>query len=193
MILTFCGKPGSGKNSVANLLSEKLKMKMYVAGDMMRDIARKKGMDIDEFGKLCEKDASYDKMLDEYIEELGEKKDNFIMVSRTAFYFIPRSVKIFLEVNLDEAARRRFNETKKNREKRNEREYRKIDDVKKEIKERMQSETKRYKKYYKIDCYDLSNYDLIIDTSKISIEQVAEKIVKYLKSNNLLAKHKIRG
>ena len=149
-------------------------------------MAKKKGMDIDEFNKLGEKDDFTDRIVDEYQEELGRKKDNFVIDSRISFYFIPRSVKIFLDISLDEAAKRIFNEPKKNKEKRNEPKYNNIKDVKNEIIRRMQSDSSRYKKYYKIDWSDKNNYDIVINTNKLTIEQTVEKMIKYLKSKKLI-------
>jgi len=190
MIISISGKPGSGKSSVGKLVAKKLGMTYYSMGDLRREMARKKGMTIEEFNRLGEKDESTDRLVDEYQEELGRKKDNFVADGRTSFYFIPRSVKIFLDISMDEAAKRIFNEPKDNKKKRNEKEYETTDDVKNEIIERMQSDSKRYKKYYKFDCYDLSHYDFVLNTEKISIEKAAEKIVQYLKSRKLIKEKK---
>ena len=64
-----------------------------------------------------------------------------------------------------------------------------IEGLIKKIRQREQSERKRYKKLYSIDYYDKKLYDLIIDTTKLSIMQVVEKIIRLVadkhKSKNL--------
>jgi cytidylate kinase len=46
-----------------------------------------------------------------------------------------------------------------------------------QIAERKKSENKRYKELYGADCSDLNQYDLVVDTSFITPEQVAEVIL----------------
>ena len=89
MIISISGKPGSGKSTIAKIISEKLKMKRYYMGQIRRDMARKMGLTIDEFNKLGEKEDFTDKEIEKYVEKLGKTEDNFIIESRTAFHFIP--------------------------------------------------------------------------------------------------------
>jgi cytidylate kinase len=46
----------------------------------------------------------------------------------------------------------------------------------------MASDDLRYKKYYGLDYKDKTHYDLLIDTSKLNAEEVANAIIKYLKT-----------
>jgi len=64
---------------------------------------------------------------------------------------------------------------------RNEENSRSLNELIKKIKNREQSERKRYKKLYKIDYYDEKLYDLMIDTTKLSISEVIDKIIKSIK------------
>ena len=66
-----------------------------------------------EYTYYVEKETSFDKELDDKTIELGRNKDNIVMDSRLAFNFIPHSIKIFLEVSLDVAAKRIFNQKRK--------------------------------------------------------------------------------
>ena len=56
-----------------------------------------------------------------------------------------------------------------------------IKELIKKIKQREQSERKRYKELYKIDYHDKKLYDLMIDTTKLSVKEVIEKIMESLK------------
>jgi len=49
------------------------------------------------------------------------------------------------------------------------------------LKEREESDIMRYKKYYNLDVSDENNYDLVIDTTHLTIEQTVENILEYLK------------
>ncbi|KKS08498.1 MAG: hypothetical protein UU63_C0061G0001, partial [Candidatus Uhrbacteria bacterium GW2011_GWF2_41_430] len=42
---------------------------------------------------------------------------------------------------------------------------------------RKESEIYRYKTYYNINVYDTNNYDLVIDTTNLSIEQAFEQAI----------------
>lgn len=180
MIITISGLPGSGKSTVAKILAEKLGFKQYYAGQVRREAARKRGMTLGEFNTLGEKDISTDKLVDDVLSELGKKEDNIVVQGRTAFHFIPNSVKIFLDVDLKEGARRIFEE-KRHANKRNEKAARTVEEELKIQQERMKSDTKRYRKYYGIDCFDKKHFDLVVDTTDISPERVVERILKFLK------------
>ncbi len=170
MRITISGNPGSGKGTLGKYLAEKFNLKFYSMGDLRREMARKRGMNINELNKLGEKEAFTDKEVDDYLKELS-KEENIIVDGRMAFHFIP-SIKIFLKVDLREGAKRIL--------KRNgiSEKYRDLDETCTFLEKRMVSDTKRYKKYYGIDVFDLNNYDIIIDTTDMSINEAKENIVK---------------
>ncbi len=180
MIITLSGLPGSGKSTVAKILAEKLGFKRYYAGGMRREAAKKLGMTIEEFNKLGEKDFSTDKPVDDFLAKIGKEEDNLVVEGRTAFHFIPNSIKVFLDVDLKEGARRIFEE-KKNANDRNEKATGSIEEELKNLQERMESDEKRYMKYYGFRCYDKSNYDLIVDTTKLTPQEVSQKILEFIK------------
>ena len=51
---------------------------------------------------------------------------------------------------------------------------------------REESEKQRYKEYYDLDPNDEKNYDLVVDSSHMTPEQVIEKIMEFLKENHNL-------
>ena len=185
MIISISGKPGSGKSSIAKIISEKLKMKRYYIGAIRREMARKKGMTIQEFNKLGEKEDSTDKEVDDFVKRLGKKEDKFIIESRTAFHFIPHSLKIFLDVSDEKGAKRIFNEKKEALEKRNEPLYKNIEEVKKKNKERMESDNKRYKKYYNIEWNNPKKFDYFLDTTDLTVNETVDKVLEYIKSKHI--------
>lgn len=172
MIITISGIAGSGKSTMAKLLAEKLNYKHYSVGDFMREMAKERNLTLLELSKKAETDKTIDKELDKKQIELGKKEDNFVIDSRLGFHFIPNSKKIFLEVDLNEAAKRIF------REKRQHEQYKDIQESIEKIKTRIKSEDKRYREYYNMDYHDKKNYDLVIDTTNITVEQVLNKILK---------------
>ncbi|MCU0642514.1 MAG: cytidylate kinase family protein, partial [archaeon] len=93
------------------------------------------------------------------------------------FYFIPKAKKVFLDCDLQVRARRILED--KSRKEKNE-------DLKsaiKNIQAREKSELSRYKKYYNVDPYKPENYEIVIDTTNLTVKQTGEKILEFLKSN----------
>ena len=99
MIISLSGAPGSGKSTVAQMLADKLSWPRYYMGGLRREAAKKRGLSLAEYNKLGETDIKTDKEVDEYQRELGEKEDNFVIEGRTSWYFIPHSLKIYLDVS----------------------------------------------------------------------------------------------
>jgi len=174
-IITINGTAGSGKSTVAKLLAKKLDYKHYSMGDFQREIAEEKGISLLELGKLEEKDKSIDEEVDQMQIDLGRKEDNFVIDSRLGFHFIPNSIKIFLDADFEERAKRILADTIRKEHNVN------LKTTKQNIKTREASEKKRYKEYYNINPYDKKHYDLIIDTTKLTPEQVVDKIIKFLR------------
>jgi predicted cytidylate kinase len=174
MKITISGKPGSGKSTVTRILAERLGLKVYSVGDFMRDMAKRRGMSLIGLSQLAERDRRIDEELDDRQIRL-RNEDNFVLNSRIGFHFIPDSVKVFLDVDIAKAAQRILHD------KRKEESAKSIEEMELEIKTRMRSEQTRYSQYYGIDLYDRKNFDLTINTSNISAEKVAEKIIRHIK------------
>lgn len=178
MIITISGKPGSGKSTVAKEIAKRLHLKHYSMGDFQREIAERRCVSITELGRLEEKDKSIDEEVDRRQKELGKKEDNFVIDSRMGFHFIPNSIRIFLDVEFDVGAERIFGQ------KRREEKFANLEDAKKELKRRVESERKRYREYYGVDHYDMKKYDFAVDTTDKDVEGVVKEIIKEIKSKN---------
>lgn len=180
MIITIGGAAGSGKSTIAKMLAKKLGWPYYSIGNLRREKARERGMTLAEYNKLGEVNPATDIEADEYQKELAEKEDNFIIEGRASWYFIPRSVKIYIDVDEKEGARRVWAELRKDSKKRNEdRKLKTIDDVLESHRQRKESDTKRYEKYYNIDVYNHSYYDFVLNTTSLNKEEVFKKVYEY--------------
>lgn len=175
MIITISGAAGSGKSTIAKMLAEKLGWPRYYIGGLRRQKAKERGMTLAEYNKLGEADPSTDIEVDEYQKELGEEEDNFIIEGRTSWYFIPNSFKIYLDVNEKEGARRVFMELQKENKRNEDSALDSYKDVLESMRGRIKSDKKRYEKYYDINVYDKNNYDCVVDTTGLSINEVFEK------------------
>lgn len=166
MIITISGTPGSGKSTVGKFLAKKLGYRYYSIGAMRRAMAKERGMTLQEFNVLGEKHAFTDLDIDRWQAKLGNEHDNLVVEGRTSFYFIPHSVKIFLEVDLAEAARRIFHDTAHVRRFEASYHYHTVKELEHGLRGRIASDRRRYRKYYGLNIFLPKHYDLVINTTK---------------------------
>lgn len=183
MIITLSGLPGSGKTTIAKMISEFYKIPWYSIGDLRGKMALEHGMTIDELNKLGEQEIFTDKDVDDYQTRLGQSDKSFVIDGRLSWYFIPNAYKIFLDVEPTIAAERVMNAPKTDRQ--DEKLHKTIEETKTALAERVTSDQKRYQKYYNVDILDLSHYDLIIDTShqnpEVIMAEIKDKINNWIK------------
>lgn len=184
MIISLSGAPGSGKSTIAQMLADKLGWPRYYMGGLRREAAKKRGLTLEEYNKLGETDPSTDFEVDEkYQVELANREDNFIIEGRTSWYFIPQSLKIYLDVNLEIGAKRIFANLKEKNNRNEAKDLNTWEAVLESNKKRLESDSFRYNKYYQIDVYDHKNYDFYLDTSDLTQEQVFQEVDKFIKNN----------
>ncbi len=188
MIITISGTPGSGKSTVASILVTKLSAERIYVGGIRRELARKKGMtlqELNEYAKMHpETDVDIDIKAAAQAQGLEQKHQFVIVEGRTQFHFLPESVKIFMKVDPEEGARRIWKDlqNKKTQEQRNEGKITSFEAMKKRIYEREEEDAARYQKYYGFDHRDEKQYDLVIDTTTLAPEEVSQKIINYIQS-----------
>ena len=182
MIISISGPAGSGKSSIAKKLAAELGWPRYYIGGIRRQKAKERGMTLAEYNKLGETDSSTDIEVDEFQKKLGETKDNFVIEGRTSWHFIPHSFKLYLEVDERIGAERIFKELQKKDERNEDSNLKTIDDVINSHRQRKNSDIKRYKKYFDIDVYKPTNYDLVIDTSRLSKDEVFKRVLEFIKN-----------
>lgn len=162
MIITITGTPGSGKTTIGKLLAQRLGYRFFSTGMLRRQLAKERGMTIEEFNRLGETDPSTDNIADEYQAKLGREEDNMIIDGKVAFHFIPQSVKIFITAAEDVRASRIFNDTNPSR---NQQRAKDVEEQKRLNAERVDVDNFRYKRHYGLDWGNVNNYDIVIDTS----------------------------
>ncbi len=172
MIITISGDIGSGKSTCGKLLRDQLGFKYLSTGDIQRRIAADMGISTLELNLLSEKDKSIDKKIDDHTRALADSDENYIVDSRLAWHFIPSSYKVFLRCKDEIAADRIFND----RNRISDENTRSIMLLLEKIKDRRQSEKRRFQSLYGIDFEDLSNYDQIVDSSFFKPQVIVDLI-----------------
>ncbi len=177
MIITLGWHHGAGKSTLWKRLADALEYKRYSTGDFMREFAMERWISLIDLWREAESDGGIiDKILDDRQVALWKNENNFIIDGRLAFHFIPHGIKIFLTVDPEEAAKRIFEDQSRTGVESHET----IEHAIENIKIRRQSENDRYMKYYSLHIYDMSLYDLVVDTSKITPEEVFDIVISYI-------------
>jgi predicted cytidylate kinase len=172
VIITISGRPGSGKSVVASRVAGELGFRHVSAGDFMREMAAERGITILELSRTAESREDIDREIDARTVRMAEESDDFVIDARLGWHFIPKSFKVFLDVEPSVAAQRVYRAGRGS-----ERENVTLADTEWAIQQRTESERKRYLEYYGLDYTDHDHFDLVIDTSDVTIDEVVAEIL----------------
>lgn len=174
MIITISGKPGSGKSTIAKMIAEKYKLKHYSTGSFFRERAKKLGISLKKFSEMAENSEEHDKEADEWQKNLGMNEDNFVIDGRLSHVFIKNAIRIYLDVNKEVGVKRIMDEKREDENPIDKLHAIHLWD------HRVNSEHKRYTDYYGIDIHEPLQYDLSLNTSFLSKEEVLKKVCKFV-------------
>jgi len=175
--ITISGGIGSGKSTVAKMLAQKLGWQYYSTGMAQRKIAEEMGITTLELNALSVKDKSIDNRIDAVFKNPPWGDNNCVVDSRLAFHFVPKSFKVCLTVHDEVAGKRIFHDTMRSGEKK----YHSISESASAAAERHKLELKHFIKNYGLDIDNKDNFDLVVDTTHLSAEQVCQVILAGLK------------
>ena len=170
-MITLTGDLGSGKSTVSKILTERLNYDYVYTGKIQREIANRYQMSTLELNQYAETHPEIDEEIDATFKALNDST-GLIVDSRLAWFFIPDSFKVYLKCNIDIAATRISNDKQRKSE-----QYISHEEAVQNIIARKESENKRYMELYGADCADESNFNLMVDTSFITPEEVADVII----------------
>jgi len=178
-IITISGMLGSGKSTVAKLLAARLGYEYYSTGNAQREIAKKRGMTTLELNHLADKDPSIDKEIDGVFQRFNAVPNkNFVIDSRMAFFFVPSSFKVKLNVDVATAGERIFHDAERSGEK----QYTSVQESIESLKARRLSEVERFKRIYHVDIDNDENFDYVLDSTNHTPEEIVDLIIHKFQS-----------
>ncbi|MDD7200568.1 MAG: AAA family ATPase [Sphaerochaetaceae bacterium] len=170
MRIAISSKSGCGNTTVTTLVSQILGYPMI--NFTFRNLAKERNMDFWDFCKLAEKSDEPDREVDSRQVRLALASKDCVLGSRLAIWMLKEAdLKVYLTASPEERARRI-----------QKREGGSLEQRMRETSERDFHDSARYKRLYGIDNSDTSVADLVIDTSDISAEEVASRIVARARS-----------
>ncbi len=181
--ITLTGDLGSGKSAVSKLLCDLTGYEYISTGRIQRQLAQELGLDTLEMNRRADTDTTIDERIDGIFVALGQDPKGYVVDSRMAWFFLPQSFKIYLQTDLRVAAERILRDPARNSE-----QYASVEEAVEKIAARKQSENARFLLKYGADCSNLHNFDLVIDTSQRSQQQVADLILSGIQSMMLSAR-----
>jgi cytidylate kinase len=166
--ITISGDIGSGKSTFSKRLAAELELPRIYIGQLMREEAAKRNMTLDEFNKLLEKDDTIDRYMDALQKTKSEETTRGVFEGRVAWHFVvDPKITVFFSVDPQVAAERIWQDKNGMRD-----EYASPEALATGNIERKASEEMRYQNYYGISAYNHENFDIVINTTHLSIEEV---------------------
>lgn len=179
LVITIDGPSGAGKGTLADFIAEKLDINCYSAGDFFREIAKDKGLSLEELSEKADKET--DVKVDRRTLEKGLNED-CLVESRIASWVLGdfSDLSIYVKADLEERAKRIYSDLEEqNRE--GEQEVSSLEEAKEKVRKRDEDDKERYEEYYGIDISNIQDYDLVIDNTHLSIERQNELIESELR------------
>lgn len=162
--IAISGKSGCGNTTVTRLVSEKLAIKMV--NYTFRSLAEDEGVSFEEIRRRAELNDEIDRLVDQRQIEMA-MKGSCILGSRLAIWMLKEAdLRVYLNVKLEERVRRI-----------QKREGGEIDQRMQETVERDLLDHERYLRIYGINNDIFSFADIIINSSRLDAEQVANLII----------------
>jgi cytidylate kinase len=183
--IAISGMPASGKGTLITNLANYFEIPekgIHSIGTLRRKFAKNKyEITIDQLNDLRKKDKTVDTKFDNFQKKYMENHNKWAIEGRLPYFFAPKdAIKIFLSVDKREAAKRIYFAKRDSEEN-----YKSIKHALKILEKRIESDIETYWNLYKTNCYDISNFDIIIDTTDLNPKQVYHKAIERIEKLTL--------
>lgn len=163
-IIAISGFAGSGKNTVSRIVANKLSWR--VVEPTFKTLAEREGISLMEFQKRAHSDFEIDKKFDEALVEQS-REGNCVIATWLGPWMAPgKPFRVWLDAPQDIRSKRVGG-----------REGEDDATALEHIKKRDADNLERYKKVYGIDISEHDGFDLVLDASKKTPNELAEEII----------------
>ncbi len=173
LTITISGPSESGKSTIGKAIARAFRLKYIFAGEIFRKIAKERGIPIEVFSKIREKEVDY---------EMDRRTLRYAMLGKV---IIDGRLSGWVAGDWADVKIYVYCPTKIRAERVAKRDGIPLAKALEKIKQRDAADSEKYKKLYGIDQTDKSIYDIIIDNSKLTLEQTkslpVERVKEFLK------------
>jgi len=163
--IAISGKSGCGNTTVSKMVAEALGFEMI--NFTFRTLAQEQGIEFWEFCRLAEQSDAYDLEVDRRQVEMALAVKHCVLGSRLAIWMLKEAdLKVYLTATEEERAKRVLK-----------REGGIFSQRLRETVQRDKNDSARYERLYGIDNSDTSVADMVIDTTHLQPEEVANQII----------------
>ena len=173
--ITVGGLPGTGTSTLSHLLSDRTGLRYEYAGALFRAEAARREMSLAQFGALCESDPAVDRSLDDRQVELL-REGGLLLEGRMAGWLanhhgLARVHTVWVTCDDGERFRRIAGRDGEDTEA-----------ARAATITREASEADRFLRYHGADLTDLSGYDIVLDSTSATPDQLADAVLDALVS-----------
>lgn len=163
---------------MARIISDQTGAEIVGSGSIARQIAAEKNLTVTQLFESVDS-LEIDRMIDDTTREKGKENTPLIVDSRLAWHFIPDSRKLFLTVDPQIAAQRIFDDNRSTEINNS------VEETKQNNSVRTKNDQERFKKLYSVDFLDWANFDMIVDSSYVSPEFLAEFVLNHFEKDGI--------
>jgi cytidylate kinase len=166
LVIAISGKPGAGKTTYAKEVARLFNLRYVSSGSLFRQLASERGVSLVELHRLAEKDFGIDRAIDSRTVEEARKGD--VVIEGHLAGWVLRDVadlRIFFTAPLEVRAMRIAA-----------RDGVPYEEALRELKLREESNKLRARLLYGFDLDDLSIFDAIFNTNRLSKEVITETL-----------------
>lgn len=173
MLITFSGHDGSGKTRVSQQVAERLGYDWWGMAEITRRFAAERGLTMVEYNELLREHPEMDRELDAFVASLAGR-EGLVVDARAAWHFLPESFKVFITAAPQVRAERALKGQRLGEE------YASLEEAEKLLEKKIRVFQERLQDLYGIDVFDPENFDVVIDSSALTVDAVVERVLDAL-------------